>query len=450
MAQTTDKPFRQLGSDGPKAQDANHPKLRPTENKSDSSCENKRIDTDLPESSISKSRAINNLTEVFGEHHVTSKPKTNSIKNAFYYALRQHRKFVETFIPEIEQVVRDEYKIRDNIQLVNVPKFDMTGLDKPIPESSLKQSITETVIPKNKFEILEDEVVDVVDGEPSKEELKPDMANNGLNGLFVKMDEIYTKTEEVRKKIRSLERKYDPLAHLSQPEREEAYKQGGGAPPQLEMSPADLTLLDQYKGEIASLNRVYFSLKQQRDIQLINKRVKKQDANGNNVIEEDTVEEDSEKDGDFGILNAMMTIPDKAKTRKLVSKSVVVRSHRRLTNFLKIKHFMKSRTVPLINTLITDARVWLMKDGRKCDTDEDYLVMTSSVMAAYMVQEEELAFRELLRNVENHRNTRDLNSLIDDGILGHVGVLDQLKYTESTINRLKPILKMPVSIGQGF
>jgi len=143
------------------------------------------------------------------------------------------------------------------------------------------------------------------------------------------------------------------------------------------------------------------------------------------------------------MLDAIMTIPDRAECKKRVSSSKVIRSQKALTQFLKCKYFMRARNLPLINSMVNDARVWMMKDNRKCDTDIDYTIMTSSIMAAYMIQREELEFRALLKRPDNYQNTVRLNNLVNDGNLGKVSVLGQYDYTENLASKILPSVGLP-------
>lgn len=351
MAQFNIKPSRQLGIDGPSAENTHSSVLHPPTTVP--AVDGSMLREQLAVSEPAGSRRINNITQVFGEHQITTKPKITALQKAYYFALRQKRKFEKSFVEDNSVgVVKPTYVKREDITLLP----SMSGLDQPYAPSPVP----------TRFGVL----IDEMDSVTTDSEMTSDMQQDDVEATFA--DE----SVEVKNK-----------------------------------TPKEVKVAFDVTSEVKTMDEVYDS---------------------------------------FDVLDALTEIPDKEKTRKLVSKQSVVRSHRKLTNFLKSKHFMKARTIPLINTMVTDARVWLLQNGRKCDTDEDYLIMTSSVMAAYMVQEEELAFREFLRNAKNHRNTRDLNSLISDGVLGHIGITDQMKYSESLINKALPVLKMPSSGGMQF
>lgn len=422
QSQPTEHSHTALGVDSPKPEVANHPQQCHMTSNPDSACYTNRDRAGLPgptnQSAHETSRGINNITQVFGEHHAIAKTKTNAVQKAFYYALRQKTKFLKSFVEVRNDNNKVEYKIRSDI--------------KPIPETS-KLSMKGLDAFEGRFHALKDEAEAISE----EDDILVSHTTNFSEAARQRTAETHTVYN--RNIDRSFKRNFRTIF---------------GPDKVTDTFPSEIMSNEDEVAEVPKtedeLDKGELTIKETKE-----SNKPETDSEPRNILteiepHESETESNPEEDNDYGILNAVMTIPSKMKIRKLVNKSLVVRSHRRLTNFLKIKHCMKSRTVPLINTMITDARVWLMKDGRKCETDEDYIVMTSSVMAAYMVQEEELAFRELLRNVENHRNARDLNSLIDDGILGHVGPLDQFKYTESSINKLKPVLKMPVSIGHGF
>lgn len=89
----------------------------------------------------------------------------------------------------------------------------------------------------------------------------------------------------------------------------------------------------------------------------------------------------------------------------------------KLLNHIRIKYFMRSRDTTTIHNMVADARVWLLKNGHTCDTDIDYTILSASVMASFVVSEEELEFRKLLKDSNVLDGVKHLNATMS-GDLG--------------------------------
>jgi hypothetical protein len=59
---------------------------------------------------------------------------------------------------------------------------------------------------------------------------------------------------------------------------------------------------------------------------------------------------------------------------------------------------MHSKDPHFIRTLVQDARAWLLRNQFKMETKTEYIILTSSVMSAFFVDQEELAFRARMKN----------------------------------------------------
>jgi len=121
--------------------------------------------------------------------------------------------------------------------------------------------------------------------------------------------------------------------------------------------------------------------------------------------------------------------------------------HSRLTYYLRTKYFMKTRDRSLINMMSNDARIWMIKEKMKCESEDDFLLMTQSVMTAFLVNSQELKFRQLLKNEDNYDQMEHLNATLA-GDLGKVNPFskfgrDQVKKLVS--DPLFSRLKMPTS-----
>lgn len=111
------------------------------------------------------------------------------------------------------------------------------------------------------------------------------------------------------------------------------------------------------------------------------------------------------------------TLPKRKTVNKIVKNMRSIAAHERLTNFLKIKYFMKRRDISTMNNMVADARTWLLKNKYSCERAEDYDILTTSVSLAYMVTMEELQFRQLMKNKQNYENMAHINATLD-GDLG--------------------------------
>jgi DUF2075 family protein len=117
----------------------------------------------------------------------------------------------------------------------------------------------------------------------------------------------------------------------------------------------------------------------------------------------------------------------------------------KLTYHLKMKHFMKVRDVSLINSLVMDARTWMAKNKMKCESEVDYVFMTRCVMAAYMIDEEELKFRALMKDKTNYDNWSHLNKTLN-GNLGRTFNPFGLRAKRDVLNVFGGNAMMPASV----
>lgn len=66
--------------------------------------------------------------------------------------------------------------------------------------------------------------------------------------------------------------------------------------------------------------------------------------------------------------------------------------------YLKIKYFLKERTPTMINQLVADARVYLTKQNKALNTEEEYKMISAAILAVWLPSEEELRFRAAAKN----------------------------------------------------
>lgn len=134
----------------------------------------------------------------------------------------------------------------------------------------------------------------------------------------------------------------------------------------------------------------------------------------------------------------------RSKVNKMVKKAKVIKTFSRLSNFLKSKYFMRLRDHSLITTMVNDARVWMLKQGFTLETEDDYFVMTQSVIVSFLVQEQEMKFRKILKEPENWDNMAHLNNTAA-GKLGKVNLLRAMQGENSLLGGFLPDLKFPAA-----
>jgi hypothetical protein len=126
---------------------------------------------------------------------------------------------------------------------------------------------------------------------------------------------------------------------------------------------------------------------------------------------------------------------------KVVKKTKSLKTYSKLTNFLKCKFFMRARDHTLINTMVSDARIWMIKSGHTCESAEDFNIMTQAVIVSYMVNEQEMRFREFLKNEKNWDNMVHLNKTVA-GDLGKVSLWKTYE-ENSRFSKFLPDLRFP-------
>lgn len=120
------------------------------------------------------------------------------------------------------------------------------------------------------------------------------------------------------------------------------------------------------------------------------------------------------------------SIPKRKEINKKVKNLDHINSLTPLTYHLKCKYFMSLRTVELINNMVRDSRIWMSANKYNLNNQDDYYLMTQSVMAAFLIDEQELKFRQLLKNRSNFDNMAHLNNTLS-GNLGRTNRLFPLR-----------------------
>lgn len=84
------------------------------------------------------------------------------------------------------------------------------------------------------------------------------------------------------------------------------------------------------------------------------------------------------------------------KMTQKIKKAMQVTAARELTYYLKCKYAFSIRNTTLLTGMRTDARVWLLSKDYKLNTEVEYKMVTSSVIAAFMIDPSEFAIYQLL------------------------------------------------------
>jgi len=169
----------------------------------------------------------------------------------------------------------------------------------------------------------------------------------------------------------------------------------------------DITIRVDENGPKVSVNR-RVERKQERRIAQFNNDETQTDKVDNQMQVDMKTTDLSEK--------AIYTIPKRKNINKIIKNRNTFNSYNRLLNFLRCKYFMRKRDMITLNNLVNDARVWLLKENHTCEEDEHYLMLSSAVMVAFLIDENELKFRQLLKNRRNYENMVHHNNTIDGNL----------------------------------
>jgi hypothetical protein len=158
------------------------------------------------------------------------------------------------------------------------------------------------------------------------------------------------------------------------------------------------------------------------------------------------LEEGCQSDPPQDLLDDTFRTFGRKSINRMVKKTRVVKTYSKLTNFLRCKFFMRLRDHALINTMVNDARVWMIKQGFTCETDEDFFVLSQSVLVAFLINEQEVKFRAILKDSKNWDNMAHVNKTVS-GNLGKVSLLRSMK-ENSLLGGFLPDLKFPGAVNR--
>jgi hypothetical protein len=121
--------------------------------------------------------------------------------------------------------------------------------------------------------------------------------------------------------------------------------------------------------------------------------------------------------------DALFTMPNRKAINAVMKHKKYIKADEELTYWLKSKYFMKGRTHATLSMMVNDARVWMLKqkngdkDKYTLQSYEDYFVMTRAIMSSFIIDDEELAFRALMKNPQQLDAQQHMLSLFN-GDLG--------------------------------
>lgn len=115
--------------------------------------------------------------------------------------------------------------------------------------------------------------------------------------------------------------------------------------------------------------------------------------------------------------------------QKYAHKQKWIKSYSKLAYHLRIKYHMSVRNYTTYTYMKQDARTWMLKNGFTCDTQFDYTFMVSCVNAAFVIQDEEIITREMVKNNINLPAMEKINDFCagDLGFLPREGIFPCLK-----------------------
>jgi hypothetical protein len=81
----------------------------------------------------------------------------------------------------------------------------------------------------------------------------------------------------------------------------------------------------------------------------------------------------------------------------------------KLTYFLKCKYAFSPRSANIIISMRTDARVWMTMNDYKMETPEEYDMLTTAVLAAYFIDQNEYLLFQVMSDPKFYNATYDFN-----------------------------------------
>lgn len=115
----------------------------------------------------------------------------------------------------------------------------------------------------------------------------------------------------------------------------------------------------------------------------------------------------------------LFKVPNRKDINKLVKNKKYFSAYSKLLNYLRCKTFLKFRDASLMQQLVHQANVWMVKEGYDLTDTIHYTTISSAVTIAFLISPEELQFRQSIKNKTNWDNMVHHNKTIS-GDLGKV------------------------------
>ena len=117
--------------------------------------------------------------------------------------------------------------------------------------------------------------------------------------------------------------------------------------------------------------------------------------------------------------NELFKIPKRKSVNKMVKNKTMFSAYSKLLNYLRCKTFLKFRDASLMQQLVHQSNVWMVKEGYDLTDPLHYTVISNAVTVAFLISTEELTFRQAIKNKANWDNMTHMNKTIA-GDLGKV------------------------------
>ena len=140
-----------------------------------------------------------------------------------------------------------------------------------------------------------------------------------------------------------------------------------------------------------------------------------------------------------------LTIPKRSNINKF-AKSSKFEVYQKLSYFLKCKYFMKYRDSTLISSLVMDARSWMLKNKMTMDNEGDYQTLCYSVLSAYLVDKEELIFRQIIKDEKQLDNADHINRTVSNNLGRKFNPSSWIKRRHDASTRWGDILLAPEGV----
>lgn len=147
---------------------------------------------------------------------------------------------------------------------------------------------------------------------------------------------------------------------------------------------------------------------------------------------------DSGSDGD-AIFTTLKDKVEKVGRSGCWNPVVHLKADKELTYFLKLKYFMRERTPVLVNSMVTDCRMYFRDQATNLSHETQYDKATRSIAAAMIVDSREVGLRAILRTRGNYLAMDKIAQFHTGNLGGGVGTfLTRWRRSKIKTNRIGP------------